>query len=257
VRSKELEKRVAAAKAKEAAKIDKRDAVLARKAQAIAEEANAAIEAKENALASLREQLEPQILSTVIDAVASGLTLKETCAELGIKPERVRALASRDEEFRSAYFAAREAGKQLKIDALQDIMIERAAEKSDLLMIFALKALDPSVYNDRLVIQGSGKHGEMLFGTIADLVREERLNSSTTVELIEGKTESPEEASAERVRGDQRELSGVSSEDANEGREDSREQDLQREVPGESEGASGGSTDEEQGSQEVPDEVSD
>ena len=78
-------------------------------------------------------------------ALSEGLTARESAARAGVAYSS--AYAERDHN--PALKAAWEEAMRMGIERLEGVAVDRAIEKSDLLMMFMLKAKDPIKYNEK------------------------------------------------------------------------------------------------------------
>jgi hypothetical protein len=78
--------------------------------------------------------------------------IRAACQDAGITRAASYQCRERDPEFAADWDAAYQEGIQGRTDVLEAALWQRAQAKSDLLLIFALKALKPDVYGDRAKI---------------------------------------------------------------------------------------------------------
>lgn len=84
-----------------------------------------------------------------LHAVSEGLTVREACSVSGIAYSSVFAERDHNPDFKEAWEEAARCGT----DVLAGRARERALEKSDLLMMFLLKARQPETYNEKYQAQ--------------------------------------------------------------------------------------------------------
>lgn len=85
--------------------------------------------------------------------LAEGASITEACREIGVSTRSVQRRRKSDPEFAARFDEAYE----LSTQALEREAFRRAADKSDLLLIFLLKARRPNVYRDNVTHEHKGK----------------------------------------------------------------------------------------------------
>lgn len=108
-------------------------------------------------------------------------TLRETgnvkfsCRQAGIARSKVYDARDKDEAFRQAWTDALNEA----LDQLEGVAFERARESSDTLLIFLLKSHRPERYMEKTRSEITGKDGEPINLTLADLVKRVAESSKT------------------------------------------------------------------------------
>lgn len=87
-----------------------------------------------------------------IGALYENPNVSQVCRDLGISKRTAYDHKQANEEFSDQWDAAIKIG----LGELEDIAFKRATDGSDTMLIFLLKAYDPSKYNDRQQVQVSG-----------------------------------------------------------------------------------------------------
>jgi hypothetical protein len=90
---------------------------------------------------------------TFLAALAEGLSATAACEAAGLSRAHTYAWRGEDPEFADAWDRAIDQGT----DKLEDIAMQRAKEKSDVLMIVMLKARRPEKYQDVGKLRLTGK----------------------------------------------------------------------------------------------------
>lgn len=84
-----------------------------------------------------------------LESLRTNPNIKEACNVAGIVRAAAYLSRAKSKAFAEQWDAALKAGIDHQVDVLESAMWRRAETKSDLLLIFALKALKPDVYGDR------------------------------------------------------------------------------------------------------------
>lgn len=90
-----------------------------------------------------------------LKCLANGDSVRSASEQCKVTRQTVYNWKEKDEEFKSAWEEALEAG----IERLEDAAYNRALKGSDTLMIFLLKAKRPKVYSDKQRLEHTGADG--------------------------------------------------------------------------------------------------
>lgn len=109
-----------------------------------------------------RTKLTPKRVSAIVSTLADGLSISSACEAAGIARPTYYEWLAEEPDFAAKVEAAIETGT----DRLEEIARRRAADSSDTLLIFLLKARRPGVYRETTRHELTGADGAALTVTV-------------------------------------------------------------------------------------------
>ncbi len=84
-----------------------------------------------------------------LNGLENGLTVEDSAKGAGYCGQTMYRVRWKDPVFAEQWAEASQRGNKVTVDQLKEIAVERARGKSDTLLIFMLKSLDPATYSER------------------------------------------------------------------------------------------------------------
>lgn len=117
-----------------------------------------------------------------LDGIRSSLSVQQACINADINRRTIYHWKKNDPDFAEEWQEAYESGT----DLLEDIAVQRAAERSDQLMIFMLRARRPEKYTERAQIYQYNTHNIVT----SEEMTEDEWESQYSLEAPKGSAES-------------------------------------------------------------------